>query len=1096
MRAHSSLFVVSLLVSAAAQQPYRPDVKTASDEGVKAMAKFALAKGLEVDLFAAEPMVANPVAFCVDERGSVYVCETFRLHAGVTDNRRQEHRQGWVDDDLAARTVDDRVAAYRRQLGAEFDDYLIEHERIRRLVDEDGDGRADRAEVFADGFNEVADGIGAGVLVDRGVAWYTCIPKLWRLADRDGDGRAEERTPLHDGFGVHTALLGHDMHGLCFGPDGKLYFSIGDRGFSVETKEGKTLRFPDTGAVLRCHRDGSELEVFASGLRNPQELAFDDYGNLFTGENNSDGGDAARWVYVMEGGDSGWRMGYQYLPDRGPWNRERLWEPPFAGQAAWIVPPIANLGNGPSGLTYYAGGAAVPERYADHFFLCDFRGGSSRSGIHALAMESSGAGFELVSRSDLIWHVLATDVDFGPDGALYVTDWTEGWDKTGKGRIYRLWAPERRQAPIVQQTRRLLAAGFAGHSLTELCALLRHADRRVRQGAQFALAAHADGPATAAALAAVAASPDHRLARIHAIWALGQLAPREAGVSQPVQALLADGDAEIRGQAARVLGDAGVAEAGPALQKCLSDRSSRVRALAAIALGKLRRPDAVAALANVLRGNADRDPFLRHAAVMGLLGCASREATLELATDAAPAVRLGALLVLRRRGDAAVARALDDDDPRLVAAAARAIHDVPISASAPALANVLTRDALPDRPTLHRAIAAAEHLGGHERAEWLAALAARGDVEANLRAQALGALASWAQPSSRDRVLGLWRPTEPRSPQPAIDALRPTVGPLLLDRDDAVRGAAVDAILAHRLSACGDGLAALVEDPAAGDEVRARALAALAQLGHPELEPLVQRAVGDDAGAMRRQAFRIVTELEPEQAVRAAGTLLASEAPADQRLALAMLGDLQEPAAEATLLAWVGRLRDGNVPAEIQLDVVEAAEAHDSAALAEGLAEYRAAKPGDDPIGPFVEIVAGGRREAGRKLFWEHLSAQCVRCHRLGGEGGDAGPPLDGVGARLDRRQLVEALVRPSSSLTPGYGSVVVTMRDGAVHAGLLRSEDATALRLQPTMGPEILLPKDQVAERSDAVSAMPPMHGPLDRRQLRDLVEFLAAQQ
>ena len=201
------------------------------------------------------------------------------------------------------------------------------------------------------------------MLARKDDVWFTCIPGLWKLRDTDGDGRADERTLLHDGYGVHVGFLGHDLHGLRFGPDGRLYFSIGDRGFNVTTADGRTLAVPDTGSVLRCNPDGTELEVFATGLRNPQELAFDEYGNLFTGDNNSDSGDRARWVYVVEGGDSGWRIGYQFIESpnsRGPWNEEKLWYPAFAGQAAYIVPPIANIADGPSGLTYDPGVTLLP----------------------------------------------------------------------------------------------------------------------------------------------------------------------------------------------------------------------------------------------------------------------------------------------------------------------------------------------------------------------------------------------------------------------------------------------------------------------------------------------------------------------------------------------------------------------------------------------------------------------------------------------------------------------------------------------------------------------------------------------------------------
>ena len=206
---------------------------------------------------------------------------------------------------------------------------------------------------------------------ERETSTTPAFPGLWKLRDTRGDGRADERKLLHDGYGVHVGFLGHDLHGLKFGPDGRLYFSIGDRGFNVTTFDGKTLAVPDTGSVLRCNPDGTELEVFATGLRNPQELAFDQYGNLFTGDNNSDSGDRARWVYLVEGGDSGWRIGYQFLEapyTRGPWNEEKLWYPSFAGQAAYIVPPIANLADGPSGLAYDPGVSLLPAAVQEPFF--------------------------------------------------------------------------------------------------------------------------------------------------------------------------------------------------------------------------------------------------------------------------------------------------------------------------------------------------------------------------------------------------------------------------------------------------------------------------------------------------------------------------------------------------------------------------------------------------------------------------------------------------------------------------------------------------------------------------------------------------------
>ncbi|MCC6417772.1 MAG: c-type cytochrome [Gemmataceae bacterium] len=1073
-------------------KPYNPKIHADNGDALKALKRLHVPQGHRIELIAAEPLLANPVAFCIDEKGRFYVAETFRLGAGVTDNRSHSY---WLNDDLAARTVADRVAMYRKHLKDRFDTYAVEHDRVRLLEDTNGDGKLDRATVFADGFNRPEDGIGSGLLARGGTVWYTCIPDLWLLRDANGDGKADVKKSLHTGYGVHVAFIGHDLHGLVLGPDGRLYFSVGDRGLHVEAG-GRTLSNPDSGAVLRCNPDGSELEIIATGLRNPQELAFDQYGNLFTGDNNADGGDQARWVYVVEGGDSGWRIGYQYLefPTRlGAWNAERLWHLPSAdpakgNQAAYLLPPLAHIGSGPSGLTYHPGVTLLDEKYKEHFFLSDFRGSSGGSSINSFKVRPRGASFEVTDQAKFVSSVLATDCDFGPDGGFYLTDWVEGWGKPNRGRIYKVSDPGRAGDKLVGEVKRLLAEGMGKRPAAELGRLLEHPDMRVRLEAQLALVEAQGGDKL---LAHAARAGKSLPARLHGLWGLGQLARRSSAAVPEIVPLLADRDAEVRAQAAKVLGEAKGAPAAQ-LVPLLKDGAARVRFFAALSLGRVGQRDAVAPVLEMLRANADADAYLRHAGVMALVGLADRKDLEAAASDAAPAVRLGALLAMRRRAMPEVARFLRDAEPKLVLEAACAIYDTPIPAALPDLAALANRRGL-SAPVLRRVVNAHLRLGQRANADQVARLAARADVPATVRQEALQLLERWAKPAGRDRVVGLWRPLEARPQEDAAAALRTSLGGIF-NGPPTVRAEAARVAARLGIQEVGPALMALLADRKQPSPVRVETLLGLEALKGKELRKAADLAVVDADPRLRAEGRRVLAALDPAGALALLEPALARGATVERQGALAVLGGLKQPGADALLVRWLDQLLAGKVPAEIRLDLLEAAERRRAKEVKERLARYEAARPRNDPVAKYLEALAGGDAANGRRIFLDRVEVSCLRCHKVNGQGGEVGPDLTGIGARQPRPYLLEALVVPNRQIAKGYETVVLTLTDGQVKSGILKSEDAKAVRLMTPEGVLLTVPKKEIDVRGRGPSAMPDdLTRHLTRSEVRDLVEFLA---
>ena len=1084
-----------------------------------AIKQFKVAPGLKVDLWAAEPLLANPVAFAPDAQGRWYVAETFRLHAGVTDIRGHMH---WLEQELASTSLESWMAIFKGDPKIDLKKISEQTDRVKLVWDSTGSGRADKASVFAEGFNEPQAGIGSGVLAYKGSIYYTCIPDLWLLKDTKGANTADVKKSLARGFGVRTAFLGHDLHGLRIGPDGRLYFSIGDRGANATALDGKKVYNPETGAVYRCNLDGTGLEIFASGLRNPQELVFDEFGNLFTGDNNSDAGDPARWVHVVEGGDSGWRVGWQFINQpnaRGPWLAERLCYPQFEGQAAHHLPPLAILGNGPSGLTYHPGTGLVPS-LKGHFLLANFSGSPANSGVLAVTVKPKGASFEMSAPTKPIWNTLVTDVEFGPDGALYIVDWVNGWGMPGKGRIYRLHEPSLAGDLLADETKRLLADGMGKRSEKDLASLLAHADQRVRTEAQFELVDRAldtlsknSLPSRAVtgveALAAIARKNSSQLARLHAIWGLGQIARAIPAASAHLLPLLADKDAEVRAQAAKILGDARFTPAAANLVNLLADESPRVRMFAAITLGRLGHKPAVPALFAMLRANDDKDPTLRHAGVMGLVGCADANLLAAAVKDGSRAARIGAVVALRRLKSPGLTQFLADADPLVVAEAARAINDESIEAALPALAALAAQaerlvtfpEGTKEKPgprdaILRRVLNANLRVGRPENATALAQFAALNVVSESRRSEALQHLGDWAAPAKLDRVSGLYRPLAARDAQVASTALQPVIPALVQDSPNSVRTAALRLVEQFGMKDVALDLAGIVANPRNDTAVRVAALKAMAIRGDAKLAEAVKIAAADKSESLRKEATRLQATLTPANATAPLIAALGKGTLGEKQTALVTLGDLQDAAADTVLAPQLDLLLAGKLAPELQLDLIEAAAKRTAPVVKEKLAKFEASLDvKKDPLANHRVALAGGNAEAGRKIFFERVEASCLRCHQVNGEGGEVGPVLTGIATRQNREHLLESIVNPNAKISPGFDSVVLVLKSRQSVAGILKSETPELITLNSPEDGIVKVKKADITKREKGLSGMPAeLANVLTKRDLRDLIEFLGS--
>ncbi len=1067
-----------------------PIVEPASEDATLALKRFSLPPGLQAKLWAAEPMLANPVAIDFDEKGRLFVSETYRYRSSVLDIREY---MGMLELDMAARTIEDRVKMQHSVFGAQAKDLAIESEIVRLVEDTDGDHVADKSSIFADGFNSELDGIASGVLARHGKVWFTNIPSLWLL--EEGAGKVK-KTELLRGFGVRFNYTGHDFHGLAMGHDGKIYYTIGDRGAHVPGKEGQVVDLPDEGGVFRSNPDGTEFELVARGLRNPQELVFDEHGNLFTGDNDSDQGDMERLVYVVEGGDSGWRVGYQHAPldKAGPWGREGLWKPAFPGRPAYLLPPVCNIEDGPSGLTYYPGTGLDP-KYAGHFFITHFKGSIARSGIQTYTLKQNGASFAPTSSQQFMGGVLPTDVTFGPDGALYIADWVDGWPKSKKGRIYGITPVKADpvQVKISADLAQLLAGGFTSLSNQRLMDLLSHPDRRARLEAQLELVSRKEGGVFSKAVTGgKGVTP---LGRLHSVWGLTQLGRSDGRFNPLLLRLLNDADAEVRAQAAKGLGDVGYAKGFDALVKKLGDPEPRVQFFAAQSLGKLKNAKATPALLAMLKANDNKDAYLRHAAAHALARIGKNAALDAGVQDTSAAVRLGVVLAYRELRDAKVAWFLNDSDAYIVREAASAINDVPIEGAFAALAEKLDGAPVNEEPYVVRAINANYRIGAASNAQALAQYATRGAASESMRGEALLQLGLWGKTPQRDRIVGIYRPLPARDAKPAADALAAVLPKVLGNSPERVQLAALDAIGNLQLRAAAPALLASVGNEEAPEAVRAGALKALDAFGGDEVLRGIDVAEKSQSAALRLAALQIVARRAPERALPIIRRLSTAGSEAEQQAAFRSMGELKGADTPKLLVGALDQLAAGKVLPGAQLELIEAVEKSEAPTVKARWAKQQAAwTASGNALAPYSYALAGGNSWRGGEQFWENNVLPCTRCHKVNGDGGEAGPDLSTIAKDKSKEYLLESIIKPSAHIAAGFDVITLTLKDGSTETGSLASESPTQIVIKRADNTTATIDPKQVKTRVTAPSSMPEIYAQvLSRAQLRDIMAFMA---
>jgi len=1005
-----------------------------------ALKSFTVADGLQLQLFASEPMFVNPTCIDVDHKGRVWVCESVNYRCDLRKVKRNR----------------------------------AEGDRLVVLEDADGDGKADKAHTFYQEKDFIAP-LGVAVAPNpdgKGQKVYVChSPHIYVFEDSDGDLKADgPPKALLTGFRGYDH--DHGVHGIHFGPDGKLYFSVGDAGVEKLKSAGGNASAPRAwtsnstdcraGTVWRCDADGANLELIAHNFRNQYEPAVDSFGAIFVSDNDDDGNQQTRICYVMPGGN------YGYHP-RG--KGESHWHEEQPG----IVHKVLRTGFGsPTGLCWYEGKtlveplqtlgkqAATPATANLPIYGLLLHTDAGPREVRCFVVRARGAGFELDKINLLTstdnWF-RPSDVCVAPDGSLFVSDWYDpgvgghGMGDTTRGRIYRLTAKGRegyKVPPIDLATDEGLRAAFLSPNLD------------ARHGAYLAL--QRKSPAELAAWADKLAENDNGLpASAREGW-LRSATPAFAEELRKTYAPLLDKpDAELATSLRKVVEAPLYRAHSPfvLMARILRDRyGSPAQAPDTIRKFYLRlaqQLDHPATGRELLLALKDAPPEVAKEWIEALMSHYDGQdrfylAAINIAVGNDPKRREIILADFEKRipewNDKVAKLVWELRPPAVIARLDQKLADASLTSEQKGFILEILANTDAQAGARLLALLQDDSLSRELRAQVVRILASNLPTRwKSLQGEpAIKAVARKLLGEESTQALGIQLITASESPELAESLVD------LANSDGAAlesRRAAVTALGQFRSDRFVIELANLADQR----DLQRVAIAALGKVGHARAVALLEEMFKDER---RPLAVRVL-----------AVTAAAESRPGSQRL-LQLHEQKQLPQA---LLADAGQVLRNSPYQDLRNKALVAFPA-----------------PGKMDLNKLPDIAKLVPRTGNPKHGRELLAVKelgCVRCHTIRGVGGNVGPDLSMIGKKASRENLFESILYPDKAIADQFIQHMILDRGGVTVTGLLVEETPEHVVIRDGLAKDHKIAKDDIENRGKSKKSIMPS----------DLIPFLSEQ-